>query len=564
MDPHLEALESALRSLTQRVEALESKVGLPAPPPVIATEAPSQAEPHGHVEVEPISPSDLVSNLPLAGRSLIILGGAYLIRALTEGGTVPLSAGVGLGLVYALVWFLAAGRARQRTDAHFHSLVGTLIGFPLVVEATAKFHLLEAPESASVLGILALVVLGIAWRAGNHVLAWLATLGTLGATLVLIATTGQMLPFAVGLLVLGQVTLWLAYSRDWNQLRWPVALLLDLVGVGVVVRALANEHPDPPGLAIALLLAMVGAYLVSIALRTLVRGRNVNAFEIVQTALGLVVGLGGAALVAVDRHSGTLVFGLVSSLLGAGSYAVAYAFVDSHQGHGRNFVFYTILALIFLLTGANLLMGGTALALFCALLAVASAYLGGHFGRVALLHHSVAYLLVAGLASGMLGSALQAFLGTAAATGTVPTLVQLGVLGASLGCALTPLPRQGQNPSGWVAHTGQLVVAFWGAGGVAIHLTLWILTRSIGPLDSGAMATVATVTLSLSAIVLAYLARRAPEARWVAWTLLGATGLKLLIQDLGRTRPVLLMVSFAVYGAATILVPQRLKPGQKI
>jgi hypothetical protein len=48
------------------------------------------------------------------------------------------------------------------------------------------------------------------------------------------------------------------------------------------------------------------------------------------------------------------------------------------------------------------------------------------------------------------------------------------------------------------------------------------------------------------------------EMGWLAWILLGATGLKVLIEDMRNSGPALLFLSFALIGIAFILVPRLL------
>ena len=51
--------------------------------------------------------------LALAGKSIVILGGAFLLRAATESTTLPQPIGVALGLLYATVWIAAAAFAAR-------------------------------------------------------------------------------------------------------------------------------------------------------------------------------------------------------------------------------------------------------------------------------------------------------------------------------------------------------------------------------------------------------------------------------------------------------------------
>ena len=46
--------------------------------------------------------------LALVGRTLVILGGAYLLRALTNSHVLPVQAGIAAGLLYGAPWLVLA------------------------------------------------------------------------------------------------------------------------------------------------------------------------------------------------------------------------------------------------------------------------------------------------------------------------------------------------------------------------------------------------------------------------------------------------------------------------
>jgi uncharacterized membrane protein len=48
--------------------------------------------------------------IPLIGRTLLVLGGAYLLRALTDSALLPPVGGAAAGLVYAAWWLVQADR----------------------------------------------------------------------------------------------------------------------------------------------------------------------------------------------------------------------------------------------------------------------------------------------------------------------------------------------------------------------------------------------------------------------------------------------------------------------
>ena len=94
-------------------------------------------------------------------------------------------------------------------------------------------------------------------------------------------------------------------------------------------------------------------YLGSFGLRTVIRRRDVTAFEIVQTIAALVIGLGGAAAVERRDPQALAMLGGSALAISAVCYALAFIFVERQQGQGRNFLLYD--------PGAGLTSGGAAL-----------------------------------------------------------------------------------------------------------------------------------------------------------------------------------------------------------
>jgi hypothetical protein len=588
MTDRLSALEQQLLDLQQKVERLERRmdsdvlaakhaVAMNEPRAVVVAEAgagrggtlhdtaaASNQTPEGEEAAE--FAFNTTAFLTLSGRSLIVLGGAYLIRAITESRMLPAPAGVALGLAYAVLWILAAGRAAKagsKGDATFHVMVATAIAFPLIFEATVHFGFLGPQSSAIALAFLSVLSLAIAWRFSHQVMAWIITMAALITAVVLMVNTGAVLSFEIFLLMLGLSTLWLGYDRKWSLLRWPVALTVDFVAIGLVLRAIGTEPKDPPAMVIVLLMALVGSYITSFAVRTLVRGRDIVLFEVVQTAASLLLGLGGSVLVVRATHAAVEPLGLISLALGAGSYAVAYAFLSRTHAKSVNFYFYTALALVFALAGLRLLLGDTLLVLsFCAL-AVIVTLLGRRFNHPALLLHGFTYLLGAAWVSGLLMDAGSSILGDAAAVVRSSGWLGWLVLLASIGCALT-LNRKRESQVGLVtrvARLGQVGLLVILLGGTIIYLVVAPITQMLGhALDKGGIATLRTVVFACSAVILAASARRwqIHEMGWLAWGLLGGTGLKILIEDLRSSGPSLLFMAFASVGLAFILVPRLL------
>ncbi|TAM45117.1 MAG: hypothetical protein EPN53_15130, partial [Acidobacteria bacterium] len=343
----LEALARAVDGLSGRIAALEGRAA-DAPAGRAAAEAgPEVAAPSGGVAAATV--------LPLLGRVFLVLGGAWLLRALTDAGTLPVAGGVTAGLVYAGAWLVLAdraGAAGRRWSAEVHGVTATIIAFPLVWEATTKFEVLAPRGAAAVLALVLAAGLLVAWRRSLGVAAWAVTSAGLLTAFALVVATHAIAVLAALLVALGVATVWLAYARRWFGLSWTAALVADLVVAEAV--ALVARAGGPPevyqGLTAAAVetvaLGLLVAYLATFAVRTLLRRRDASAFEAVQTIAALLVGLGGAAMVARATGSGGVALGVAALVTGAACYLIAEAGAAGGVGRGVNYAFYSTLALV--------------------------------------------------------------------------------------------------------------------------------------------------------------------------------------------------------------------------
>ena len=314
-------------------------------------------------------------------------------------------------------------------------------------------------------------------------------------------------------------------------------------------------------MALLVQMTLLVAYLASIAIRTLVRGRNVIPFEVVQTIAALVVGLGGAISVTRATGAGTMTLGIANILFGAACYGVAFAFIDRQQNRGRNVYFYTSLALVLVLVGSTLLLPATALDLSFAALAVVACVLWGRSGRLFLLLHGAAYLVAAGLASGTLGYAVWAF--ASGQTGVwrqpglgAPVVAAAGLLAAWL--AAGEGSGEAHPRARWLRFV-IILVAVSAVGGVAVGLLAPVVAGAAsGTVDPGVLATLRTVVLALAALAVAWIGRHDGfrEWAWLVYPLLVVTGLKMVAQDFMQSRPATMFVALALYGAALIVAPR--------
>ena len=556
-------LRSTVRALERRVQTLEGTAGDAAESvPEAATPEPLSAPPAQKSWRDPLFISSLV------GGVLLILAGGFLLRAMTDRGTLTPLVGVSLGFAYGLVWLVATdlkGSQGKVPRAVFHAIAAAMVAFPLLTEATTRFHVLTGEQSAGAITVLTAGMLFVAWHRRLHAVAWVTVLIAMPTAVFLFAQTGVVAPFALYLIALGIATLWMGYALDWLALRWPVALVADLVVLGVTTRALAPSHPESPDVAIFVQLALLTAYVVSIAIRTLVRGRNVIPFEVVQTMAALVVGFGGA--VAVTRATGALptMLGLSSLLFGAACYGVAFTFIDRSEDRGRNVYFYTTLAVVLVLVGFGLVLPGLWLGLVYAALAVVSGMLWTRVGRLFTLIHAAAYILAAAVVSDALAYGVWALAAGGVTAWELPGGTALLVLVAASATVAMATVVPASETSNWASAPRFVVVLVFvlAAGGTIVgYAALLVGILPTRPVDVGILATLRTVILSLATLGLAWLGRqpRFREWGWLVYPLLVGIGVKMVAQDFLNSRPVTLFIALALYGTALIVAP-RLRRG---
>jgi hypothetical protein len=589
MDDRLDRLEQSVADLTRALRQIERRLGVLEARAGIS-EAPALLAASNEAGLVATSQADAVSILSLVGRTFVVLGGAYLLRALTDGGTLPRAGGSLLGFAYGVAWLVMAWRAagtRRAVSAAFHGAAAALIAFPLLWEATVRFNLLTQDSAALAMGAVTLLGLTVAWHRRTQSLAWIITsAGLLTAVVFMAAGTAagpaeavpaapaagaaaaavaeaageSAAPMAFYLAFLGVVTLWLGYVLDWVFLRWPVAVVADLTVVVMVLTATQAWHRDQAGAVMALQTVLFAGYLVSFATRTLWRSREVVPFEVVQTVALLIVGFGGAVYLTLTTGSSATALGVAGLLFGAGSYGVAFAFVDWRRGGWKNFVFYASLGVVFILAGTALTVDATSQALVWSGLAVVSALAGRRQGTITLSSHAVIYAVAATITSGLLPHASDGFLAAAGRPWAPLLPAAVSALFAAALVSTIRLPLSAGVRGGWwrlpkIAGVFVFLVTF---GGTVIALVVpWVTGQPGAGADPAVVAVVRTVVLGVSALVLGWFGRGLfPEGRWLMYVVLVIGALKLVIEDFPAGRPSTLFLALAVYGGALILGPR--------
>lgn len=575
MQARIEELTEEVSALRKRIDGLEARLASPdraASPgvPDAVTAAAGTEAPAFPVAVTKL-PALIIA---LIGRTLVVLGGAYLLRAITEADLVPPLVGPPAGLLYAAWWMVQADRVAAtgaRLSAVFHGFAGAMIAFPLVWETTVRFELLSGSVAAGALLLFFALGLAVATRRNLWEIAWSITLLTVATILSLLIGTHDFLPPTIALLLAATLVEVFAMRDLWLGLRWPIAIGLDLAVLMLVSAALRPEGPGegyaplPVAAVIAVNLALPLLYLASIATRTLLRERSVTPFGMVQTGAALLIGFGSAVRVITFHEASPIAVGVFALVLGAGCYGTALTVIDRRTGSARNFYSYTSLACLLVLAGSYLVLPGIALALGWCTLAFAAAVLGRRFDRMTLKFHAAVYVTAAAFVSGLMGSTSDALMTDPAEPWQPFTSIGHAALLVAAACYGMLFKSDTPQALSWATRLPQVLLGaliVWAVAGIGSDwLYRGLSAASASAATAPFVAASRTVVIAMLAIVLAWVGRRwsLQEATWLAYPLLIGGGVKLIWEDIPYQQPLPLFIAFACYGGALLIAPRLIR-----
>ena len=225
-------------------------------------------------------------------------------------------------------------------------------------------------------------------------------------------------------------------------------------------------------------------------------------------------------------------------------------------------------ALVFLFLGSRLVANVNLLAMVWIALAVAAAFLGGHYDRVTLRTHSAVYLAAAAVQTGLMATAMDAFTAPAGSSWGTISVTGLVVLAVTMACygilVMTQRGREVPNPRRIPRFT-VAILSLIGGGSLLVIFLVKFLGDGISGADSATVAVVRTGVLATSAIGLAAAgkSKHLGELRWLVYPVLVVGGIKLLVEDLRTGRPLTLFLGFACFGTALIAASRMLRVVRK-
>lgn len=560
----IEEVVARLDRVEQRLAALERGERAEAEPLLQA---------QAFVPAQDEGPLVTTGTLPLIGRTVLVLGGAYLLRAITEAGAVPQEIGSVLGLAYAVAWLVLADRVAARArmgDATFHGLATTIIVFPLLWETTVTFGVVPPAIGAALLLSAAGAGLFVAWHRRLPALAWVIAAGAVPTSIALGFASHELTPFLACLLVLGLATMYLGEALSTVVLATVVALVIDVVFLFLTVAVVLEPGASALGglganELLLLLIAFLSIYWGGGPIRALLRRRELGWIALLQSVLTLGIAVGGAAALALSTGAPRALVGAALLALAAASYAASFVPRASHEGRGRTFHLYAAAALSLTLVAGLVGLERAPAAQAFALAAAVAGALGFWRRRSVLALHTATFGLAAAIISGLLPRILQSFVGD---PGGLAGWTDPGVIAALAAVAAAFAFSSGRAGSDELHGVARVAVAFLSllvfTTAAALACTIgaeWLPKSGSGATDAAALATLRTGVLAAAALGAIGMGRRARfhDLRFVAYELLAVGALKLLVEDLRVGHAATLFLSLALYGGALVLMSRLMR-----
>lgn len=553
-----EQLSERVRELERRVSALEGKPAntIPAVSKPATAEVPKSRAPETARGFP--GPNLSAGTLPVCGRAVLGIAGAYLLRAVAESGAIPPFPILIVAILYAGLWLVWAGRthATNNLASVTYAVTATVILCPLLWESTVRFQTLRPPFAAAVLVAFALLAWALAWRRNLQVISWVTTLAAVSTALALLIATRNLVPFTVGMLALALGAEMIVDSGHRLRTRVIPAIAADLaiwilIYVMTSPEGLPSEYRPIGSTAIAALcLALLAIYGGSIGIGSIGLRHRLTIFEIAQAVVAFVLATFGTLRANPDSGVALGVFFLLVAMV---SYWGTLSRLAADQ-HVLNRRVYASYAVALLLAGTTLAFPANLRAPFLCVAAVAVSFLYMRTGKLSLGLHVSFYLIAAAIFSGLLH-----FAGGALAGQVPPALDGVAwVVPVSAGLCYAvgshASPDQQKERLLWIV---PCVLVAWVAAALAVTVSVR-LASSVGTLNASRLSVVRTVVTCSAALMFGYIGSRLKRAEllWVAYVAIAFGTLKLVFEDLRFGNPASLVASLLFYGLILILIPR--------
>jgi hypothetical protein len=559
----LKELAARLCDLERRIVALEGHVrtSVPDQPQQVessASQSPTlQAAGRGLPKIE--MPNGAV---PVLGKAVFGIAGAYLLRALAEAGPIPKLPVLIVAITYAALWMVWAVRTHDtnRFASATYGTTSVLILAPLLWESTVRFQVIPPAFTAMVLVAFIVLALTLSWRRQLQVIPWVATLTVVITALALIIATRDLVPLTVAMLVVAAIAEIAACLEHHLSLRFLPALMADfaiwlLIDVMTSAEAVPEGyHPTSAVVVNILCFALLAIYCSSIGIRSFGLHQRISAFEIIQGVLAFTLATFGSVRATQGSESGLL--GLLFLLLAATFYWGALSYFGDEANSRNRGVSATWAAALFL-AGTFLIFSAKLQAPFLCFAALAAAFMYAYMRKFSLGLHASLYLAAATAVS-----PLAAF-GVNALAGAVPSAPSWNVWIVGIAALLCYLVgsrvQEASVRRRWLWVVPAALFGFVSAAIVVVTISRFA-SDQMEPTPSR-LSVIRTIVNCMLALVLGFAGSRWKhvELAWVAYAAVAFGTLKLLLEDLRFGNAASLVVSLLCYGSILILLPRLTK-----
>jgi hypothetical protein len=508
--------------------------------------------------------------VPVIGKAVLAMAGAYLLRAVAESGAVPRRIMLVAGIAYAGAWLVWAARTEKRS--HFASVIYALmvaaILAPLLWEGTVRFGDLSAGIAAVVLVGYATLSMGLEWEEKAGAIPWIAVVAAVATTAGLIVATHELSALTLGMLALALVA---EVVSCWG--RWPGIRVVAAVGTVFAVAVIGMVMTSGEGVPASYRAMSSGEIVwicVGIALvfggSFVVRGFGLKMRWTVPEMVTVVVAVVLATWVSVRATEGGAgeFWGMVFLVMGGVCY---WGALKRFSGEWRvpsggagilgkerqwNRRVSANFAAGLVLGGSWLLLAGNPRVVLLSAAAVVAVLVFTRTGYLSLEIHGTFYLLAAGVGCGLFGYAGRVL------AGTVPAWPEWSfwvVAAAGLASYLVGSRAPGKE---WRARVLWVVPAAVVGFAVAAVIVAGLVSVAGSELSASRLSMVRTAVTCVMALGLAYAGShwRRAELGWLAYGAIGLGALKLVAEDLRFGNAGTLMVSLVFYGAILVLLPK--------
>ena len=541
---------TSLGNFIGRLEELERRVAIlehdhTAPVPSI-TIAPNELLP----KALPPAASREEGFLSTTGKALLGIAGAYLLRATAEGQLVSGAVLAPFAILYGLAWLVFALRSKRTVGRITYACTSVLILAPMLWELTMRFQVLPAWADAA--SLFAMVAFAFALSRSQSEVAVLRITSIAAATLglALAVVTHRNLPFLLLLLLILAMCEFTPVGRKMGATRAFVALAADL-GVWLLIYIYRAPHSDYPDLSAAALI-LPGFLLFAIAASetaaTIIRRTRISAFEILQSAITLLLACCG--ILYFGLSGGEVLVGVICLMLTGALYAALFSTAHAPI-QDRNRAVLSIWSAALFLIGSLLCIPSHWRAEWLGTSSVAVALVNARTNLLFLAIHANVFLVGAALVSGLFVYAGQVL---TESPSQMPSFTVCFVLLCAMVCHLAShtTPYHARAVS-YISATLCVLVSLLLVAHGFIALLAWHTEPALHHMALLRSLAFCLVALALSLGGAAWERR---ELIHLAYAVVVAEGLKLLLQDLRNGHLIYMSASICLFALTLIALPR--------